>query len=36
MGVVFARFEEGDSILGLARNTERNLDITEVAKEEAE
>ncbi len=26
MGVVFARFEEDDSVLGLARNTERNLD----------
>jgi DNA gyrase subunit A len=43
MGVVFARFEEGDSILGLARNTERNLDATndiqeteEEAKDESE
>ena len=36
MGVVFARFEEGDSILGLARNTERNLEITDEAKEDAE
>ncbi len=35
MGVVFARFDEGDSILGLARNTERNLDVTDEAKEEA-
>jgi DNA gyrase subunit A len=26
MGVVFARFEENDSIIGLARNTERNLE----------
>ena len=26
MGVVFARFEEDDSVIGLARNTERNLD----------
>jgi DNA gyrase subunit A len=26
MGVVFARFEETDSVIGLARNTERNLD----------
>jgi DNA gyrase subunit A len=26
MGVVFARFEENDSVIGLARNTERNLD----------
>ena len=35
MGVVFARFDEGDSILGLARNTERNLDVTDEAKEVA-
>jgi DNA gyrase subunit A len=35
MGVVFARFDEGDSILGLARNTERNLDVNDEAKEEA-
>jgi DNA gyrase subunit A len=26
MGVVFARFEDNDSVIGLARNTERNLD----------
>ncbi|MEN9714285.1 MAG: hypothetical protein RLZZ164_949 [Actinomycetota bacterium] len=26
MGVVFARFDEDDSVIGLARNTERNLD----------
>ena len=26
MGVVFARFEEEDSIIGLAKNTERNLE----------
>jgi len=26
MGVVFARFEETDSVIGLARNTERHLD----------
>ncbi|MFM6963718.1 MAG: DNA gyrase subunit A [Micrococcales bacterium] len=26
MGVVFARFDEEDSVIGLARNTERNLD----------
>jgi DNA gyrase subunit A len=26
MGVVFARFEDTDSVIGLARNTERNLD----------
>jgi DNA gyrase subunit A len=36
MGVVFARFDEGDSILGLARNTERNLDVTDETKEEAQ
>ncbi len=29
MGVVFARFEESDSIIGLARNTERNLETNE-------
>ncbi len=28
MGVVFARFEETDSVIGLARNTERNLEET--------
>ncbi|MEY4262368.1 MAG: hypothetical protein RLY88_76 [Actinomycetota bacterium] len=33
MGVVFARFEEDDSIIGLAKNTERNLDSTEVITE---
>ena len=26
MGVVFARFPEGDRIIGIARNTERGLD----------
>ncbi len=26
MGVVFARFDEDDSVLGLAKNTERNLE----------
>jgi hypothetical protein len=26
MGVVFARFEESDAVLSLARNTERNLE----------
>ena len=31
MGVVFARFEEGDSVLSLAKNTERNLDSEEGA-----
>jgi DNA gyrase subunit A len=40
MGVVFARFDEDDSVIGLARNTERNLDATdepqEAAKEDAE
>lgn len=30
MGVVFARFEEGDSVLSLAKNKERNLDSEEV------
>jgi len=35
MGVVFARFEEGDSILGLARNTERNLEAA-IEKQETE
>jgi hypothetical protein len=36
MGVDFARFEDGDSILGLARNTERNLEARQEAKEGAE
>ncbi|WP_138314926.1 DNA gyrase subunit A [Rhodoluna limnophila] len=31
MGVVFARFEEDDVILGLAKNTERNLESNEIA-----
>jgi DNA gyrase subunit A len=26
MGVVFARFAEDDSVIGLAKNTERNLE----------
>ena len=26
MGVVFARFPEGDRIIGIARNSERNLE----------
>ena len=26
MGVVFARFDEDDNIIGLAKNTERNLE----------
>jgi DNA gyrase subunit A len=29
MGVVFARFEDGDKILAVARNSERNLVSTE-------
>ncbi|MFM5904594.1 MAG: DNA gyrase subunit A [Micrococcales bacterium] len=33
MGVVFARFAEGDTILGLARNTERNLESQEASAE---
>ena len=34
MGVVFARFEEGDKILAVARNSERNLDSAEDAADE--
>ncbi|BAU99924.1 MULTISPECIES: DNA gyrase subunit A [Aurantimicrobium] len=34
MGVVFARFEEGDKILAVARNSERNLDSAEEQNEE--
>jgi DNA gyrase subunit A len=34
MGVVFARFEEGDKILAIARNSERNLVSAEDAEEE--
>ncbi|WP_138274777.1 DNA gyrase subunit A [Rhodoluna limnophila] len=34
MGVVFARFEEDDVILGLAKNTERNLESNEIAGDE--
>jgi DNA gyrase subunit A len=26
MGVVFARFDDDDSVLGLAKNSERNLE----------
>ncbi len=26
MGVVFARFEESDSVIGVAKNSERNLE----------
>jgi DNA gyrase subunit A len=34
MGVVFARFEDGDKILAVARNSERNLESTEENTEE--
>jgi DNA gyrase subunit A len=34
MGVVFARFEEGDSVLSLAKNTERNLEVAELSETE--
>jgi DNA gyrase subunit A len=34
MGVVFARFEEGDSVLSLAKNTERNLEVGELTESE--
>ena len=34
MGVVFARPDEGDSIIGLAKNSERNLESAEDAVEE--
>ena len=34
MGVVFARFAEDDSIIGLAKNSERNLESTEDIAEE--
>ena len=36
MGVVFARFEEGDKILAVARNSERNLDSAEEQNDEVE
>jgi DNA gyrase subunit A len=36
MGVVFARFEEGDKILAVARNSERNLESADDAVEEVE
>lgn len=36
MGVVFARFEEGDKILAVARNSERNLESAEEAVDEVE
>jgi DNA gyrase subunit A len=35
MGVVFARFEDDDSVLGLAKNSERNLEGTETGTVEA-
>jgi DNA gyrase subunit A len=35
MGVVFARFEDDDSVLGLAKNSERNLEGTETGPVEA-
>ncbi len=34
MGVVFARFEDDDVILGLAKNTERNLESNEITGED--
>jgi DNA gyrase subunit A len=34
MGVVFARFEDGDKILAVARNTERNLDSADEQNDE--
>ncbi|MDH6532119.1 DNA gyrase subunit A [Aurantimicrobium minutum] len=34
MGVVFARFEDGDKILAVARNSERNLESTDENNEE--
>ncbi len=36
MGVVFARFEEGDSVLSLAKNSERNLESNEEGAEVGE
>ena len=33
MGVVFARFAEDDSVIGLAKNTERNLESSEASAE---
>jgi DNA gyrase subunit A len=30
MGVVFARFADDDSVIGLAKNTERNLESSEI------
>jgi DNA gyrase subunit A len=36
MGVVFARFDEDDNIIGLAKNTERNLETNAEGLEESE
>jgi DNA gyrase subunit A len=36
MGVVFARFDEDDNIIGLAKNTERNLETNAEGLEDAE
>ena len=36
MGVVFARFQEDDSVLGLAKNSERNLESSAEEQPEAE
>jgi DNA gyrase subunit A len=36
MGVVFARFEDDDNIIGLAKNTERNLESNAEGLEDAE
>jgi DNA gyrase subunit A len=36
MGVVFARFEDDDNIIGLAKNTERNLETNADGLEDAE
>ena len=36
MGVVFARFEESDSVLSLARNTERNLETNDLSDAEGD
>jgi DNA gyrase subunit A len=36
MGVVFARFEESDSVLSLARNSERNLETNDSVEVEGE
>jgi DNA gyrase subunit A len=36
MGVVFARFEDDDNIIGLAKNTERNLESSADGIEDSE